>query len=139
MYMRDRGRGGCAGLRSHLKRRAVSGIGATRLASQAASATMRLMRAIHPGEVLREEFLVPMGSRAHALAMALHVPAPCIDDVVRERRAISADTAVRLARCFGTGAAFWMGLQADYEMALARKALAAELRSITPRRDAVAA
>lgn len=90
------------------------------------------MRPIHPGEVLREEFLLPMGLSAHALAMALHVPAPRINDIVRERRAVTADTAMRLARFFGTSAEFWMGLQADYEMALARDALADALASIRP-------
>lgn len=78
------------------------------------------MRPIHPGEVLREEFLLPMGVSAHALAMALHVPAPRINDIARERRAVTADTAMRLARYFGTSAEFWLGLQSDYEMARAR-------------------
>ena len=74
------------------------------------------MRAIHPGEILREEFLVPLNLSANALAIALGVPAPRINDVVRERRGISADTALRLARYFGTSAEFWMGLQADYDL-----------------------
>jgi addiction module HigA family antidote len=90
------------------------------------------MRPIHPGEVLREEFLVPLGMSANALAMALHVPAPRINDVVRERRGITADTALRLARFFGNSAAFWMGLQDDYDLVVARKALNAVLKSITP-------
>lgn len=58
----------------------------------------------HPGEVLREEFLLPLGLSAHALALALHVPATRINDIVRERRSITADTAARLARYFGTTA-----------------------------------
>lgn len=74
------------------------------------------MRPIHTGEVLREEFLLPFGLTAHALAMALQVPAPRINDVVRERRAVTADTALRLAKYFGTSAEFWMGLQADFDM-----------------------
>lgn len=90
------------------------------------------MRPIHPGEVLREEFLLPMGLSAHALAMALHVPAPRINDIVRKQRAVTADTAMRLARFFGTSAEFWMGLQSDYEMACAREALADVLAGITP-------
>lgn len=90
------------------------------------------MRPIHPGEVLREEFLLPLGLTAHALAMALHVPAPRINDIVRERRAVTVDTAMRLGRFFGMSPEFWMGLQADYEMANARKALASELNSIKP-------
>ena len=88
------------------------------------------MRPIHPGEVLREEFLIPMEISAHALAMALHLPAPRINDIVRERRKVTADTALRLSVYFGTSAEFWMGLQADYEMALARESLTDALASI---------
>lgn len=78
------------------------------------------MRPIHPGEILREEFMVPMGLSANALAIALRVPAPRINDIVRERRAVSADTALRLARYFGTSAEFWLGLQSDYDMKIAQ-------------------
>ena len=74
------------------------------------------MRPIHPGEVLREEFMVPLSLSANALAMALRVPTPRINDIVRERRGITADTALRLARYFGTSAEFWLGLQSDFEM-----------------------
>ncbi|HZV55441.1 MAG TPA: HigA family addiction module antitoxin [Rhodocyclaceae bacterium] len=74
------------------------------------------MRPIHPGEILREEFLVPLNLSANALAIAVGVPAPRINDVVRERRGITADTALRLSRYFGTSAEFWMGLQADYDL-----------------------
>lgn len=91
------------------------------------------MRPIHPGEVLREEFLLPLGLTAHALSMALHVPAPRINDVVRERRAVTADTALRLAKYFGTSAEFWMGLQADFDMATARAAMTDVLSRITCR------
>ena len=90
------------------------------------------MRPIHPGEILYEEFLLPMGMTAHALAMALHVPAPRINDIVRQRRSITADTAMRLGRFFGVSAEFWMGIQADFDMARARDALAAELAAIRP-------
>jgi len=96
------------------------------------------MRPIHPGEVLREEFLLPMGLSAHALSVALHVPAPRINDIVRERRGVTADTAMRLARYFGTSADFWMGLQSDHEMAVARTELADALASITPRQPIAA-
>jgi addiction module HigA family antidote len=82
------------------------------------------MRPIHPGEVLREEFLTPLGISANALAMNLQVPAPRINDIVRERRAVTADTALRLAKFFGTSAEFWTGLQADYDTAYARMKLA---------------
>jgi len=74
------------------------------------------MRAIHPGEVLQEEFLIPMGITAHALAMKLHVPAPRIHDIVNEKRAVSIDTALRLARYFGTTAEFWLNLQQRYAL-----------------------
>jgi addiction module HigA family antidote len=77
------------------------------------------MRPIHPGEILREEFMVPMGLSANALAIALRVPAPRVNDIARERRAISADTALRLSRYFGTSAEFWLGLQSDYDMKIA--------------------
>ena len=79
------------------------------------------MRPIHPGEILREEFLIPMNLNAHALAKALCVPAPRINDVVRERRGVSADTALRLARYFGASAEFWLGLQADFDLKTANK------------------
>ena len=78
------------------------------------------MRPIHPGEVLREEFLVPLKITAHALAVALNVPAPRINEVVRERRAVTVDTALRLAQYFGTSAEFWLGMQTDFDMAKAR-------------------
>ena len=97
------------------------------------------MRPIHPGEVLREEFLVPLGLTAHALAMALQVPAPRINDIVRERRTVTVDTAMRLARYFGMSAQFWLGLQTDHDMALARDALADVLASIKPRQAATRA
>ena len=64
------------------------------------------MRPVHPGEILREEYLAPLGMSAHALAMALHVPAPRINDIVRERRTVTPDTALRLARYFDTTAQF---------------------------------
>ena len=97
------------------------------------------MRPIHPGEILREEFLIPMNLTAHALALALHVPAPRINDITRERRGVTADTAIRLARFFNMSPEFWMELQAGYEMALARQNLAGELKSIKPFQSAVAA
>lgn len=74
------------------------------------------MRAIHPGEILREEYLVPLNLTAHALAMALRAPASRINDIVRERRAVTPDTALRLARCFGTTAQFWLNLQSSYDL-----------------------
>jgi antitoxin HigA-1 len=77
------------------------------------------MRPIHPGEVLREDYLVPLGMSVNALANALNVPAPRINDVVRGRRGVSADTAMRLARYFGSDARSWLNLQAAYDLRLA--------------------
>ena len=73
------------------------------------------MRAVHPGEVLREEYLVPLGVSAKALATALGVPATRIHEIVKERRGVTADTAERLARHFGGDAASWLAMQADYD------------------------
>ena len=77
------------------------------------------MRPVHPGEILREDYLVPLGLSASALAKALHVPAPRINDIVRERRGITADTALRLARYFGGDARSWLNLQAAYDLRVA--------------------
>ncbi len=79
------------------------------------------MRPIHPGEILREEFLVPLKMSAHALALELKVPAPRINDIVRERRGISPDTALRLARYFGNTPQFWMNLQTSYDLKCAER------------------
>ncbi|WP_305790634.1 HigA family addiction module antitoxin [Candidatus Endoriftia persephone] len=79
------------------------------------------MRPIHPGEILREEYLEPLGMSANALATALRVSAPRINDVVRERRGITVDTALRLARYFNTTPMYWMNLQAAYELKAARR------------------
>ena len=90
------------------------------------------MRPVHPGEILREEFLKPLNLSANALAIDLHVPAPRINDIVREKRGITADTALRLARYFGTGAEFWLGLQDDYDLKICRKQLHDTLNRIAP-------
>lgn len=95
---------------------------------------MNKMRPIHPGEVLREEFLVPLGLSAHALSQALRIPAPRVNDIVRERRSVTPDTALRLARHFGTTAQFWMNLQASYDLKIAaRKAGARINKEVEPR------
>ena len=78
---------------------------------------------VHPGEILREEFLVPLQMTPHALSLALQIPATRINDIVLERRAITTDTALRLACYFGNTAEFWMGLQMDYDMAIVRHSL----------------
>ena len=81
------------------------------------------MRPIHPGENFQEEFLVPLGLSAHALAMELKVPAPRINDIVRERRAVTPDTALRLARYLGTTAQFWLNLQTRYDIEIQKDRL----------------
>jgi antitoxin HigA-1 len=91
------------------------------------------MRPVHPGEVLREDFLKPLGMRANALAKALSVPAPRINDVVRERRGISADTAMRLARYFGGDARSWLNLQAAHDLRVAEISSARRIaREVSP-------
>ena len=87
---------------------------------------------IHPGEILREEFLKPMKMSVYQLAKALHVPAPRVNDVVLQRRGITADTAVRLAKFFGTSEQFWLGLQSAYEVSLVKNERRDEIDRITP-------
>lgn len=87
---------------------------------------------MHPGEVLREEFLVPTGMTVYALAKSLHVPVTRIDQIVKERRSITGDTALRLAKRFGTSAEFWMRLQADYDLRAAREAVGKAIDDIQP-------
>jgi len=77
---------------------------------------------IHPGEILREEFMKPRDLSQNALARALNVPPRRINEIVLEKRGLTADTALRLARFFGTSAELWTGLQADYDLRLARQA-----------------
>jgi len=95
------------------------------------------MRPVHPGEILREDYLLPMSLSANALAKALHIPAPRINDIARERRGITADTAMRLARYFGGDAQSWMNLQAIYDLRLAELAAAEQIfNEIEPRQAA---
>jgi antitoxin HigA-1 len=93
------------------------------------------MRPIHPGEILREEFLVPLGMSSHALALELKVPAPRLNDIVRERRSISPDTALRLARYFGTTAQFWLNLQMSYDLKLVEREKGAKIELEVPTRS----
>lgn len=90
--------------------------------------------AIHPGEILKEEFMEPLSLTAYRLAKDLHVPAPRIHDLVRGKRSISADTAIRLGIYFGLPAQFWMNLQTDYDLRLAKSA--SSLQNVTPRKAA---
>src|ERR1700684_168632 len=89
----------------------------------------------HPGEVLGEEFLNPLGMSANALATALRVPATRIGAIVKGERAVTADTALRLARFFGTSPEFWMNLQATHDLTKARQENGKTIeRDIRPRR-----
>lgn len=75
--------------------------------------------AIHPGDILRTEFMEPLGITAYRLAKELHVSAPRINDLVRGKRSITADTAIRLGKFFGTSPQMWLNLQNDYDLRLA--------------------
>ena len=91
---------------------------------------MKKLRNIHPGEVLLEEFLLPMAISQNALARAIAVPPRRINEIVLGKRAITADTALRLARAFGTSESFWMGLQADFDLEEARSGIARSLKQV---------
>ena len=86
---------------------------------------------VHPGEVLREEFLRPMDLSAYAVARAIGVPRTRIERLANEQTAVTADTALRLAKYFGTSAAFWMGMQAQHDLERAEDGLGRDLRKIT--------
>ena len=91
---------------------------------------MAKLKNIHPGEILLEEFLIPMNVSQNALARGIAVPPRRINEIVLGKRAISADTALRLARYFGTSEQFWMGLQSDYDLEEARKQLGRKIDAI---------
>jgi len=92
------------------------------------------MRPIHPGEILREEYLVPLDISVNALAKALNVTPARMNEIVRERRGVTADTALRLARYFGTDARSWLNLQAAYDLRVAEIAQARRITAtIRPR------
>ncbi len=84
---------------------------------------MKRLRNIHPGEILLEEFLRPMDLSQNAIARAIGAPPRRINEIVLGKRGITADTAIRLAKHFGTSEQFWMGLQADYDLEEARRGM----------------
>lgn len=96
------------------------------------------MRPIHPGEIIKEEYLEPLNMSVNALAVALRVPASRINDVVRQKRGVSIDTALRLARYFNTTAQFWMNLQISYDLKIARQNMKNIEDEIIPLQTAVA-
>ena len=92
------------------------------------------MRAVHPGEVLREEYLKPLGLSANALAKALRVPASRVNDIVLERRGVTVDTALRLVRYFGGDVQSWLNLQTAYDLKVAERTTAATIaREVDPK------
>ena len=86
------------------------------------------MRPVHPGEILREEYLLPLGMSVNALAMQLRIPATRLHEITKERRSVTADTAMRLARYFGGDAQSWLNLQSSYDLRNAEIQRAAEIR-----------
>ena len=92
--------------------------------------TMQKLPNIHPGEVLLEEFLIPMAISQYKLAKDLMIPQTRVSEIVKRKRRITADTALRLSKYFGTSAKFWLGLQDDYDLEESENLLAAELREI---------
>jgi antitoxin HigA-1 len=99
-------------------------------------ATETIMPPVHPGEILLTEFLEPLGVSQYQLARSVSVPARRINEIVHGQRRISADTALRLARFFGTSERFWMNLQARYDLELVRDRLGTALDNIQPFRTA---
>jgi antitoxin HigA-1 len=97
------------------------------------STTTELLPNPHPGEILLEEFLRPMELSQTALANAIHVPPRRINEIVLGKRAITADTDLRLARYFGMSEGFFLGLQTDYELMARRRQIADQLKAIRPR------
>ena len=87
---------------------------------------------VHPGEILKEEFLKPLKLSVYRLAKEIRVPAPRVNDIVLRKRGISADTAVRLAKFFGTSEQFWLGLQSAYEVSLIKSECHDEIDRIKP-------
>jgi addiction module HigA family antidote len=94
---------------------------------------------VHPGEVLREDFLRPLNLSPYTVARAVGVPRTRIERLAKEQTPVTADTALRLGRYFGTSATFWMGIQAQYDLERAEDELGATLRKIAPAREAKSA
>lgn len=91
---------------------------------------MRDYPPIHPGEILLEDFLKPMNVSQYRLAKDIHVPGRRINEIVKGKRAITADTALRLSRFFGTSEGFWLGLQSDYDLEITKATLKEEIKKI---------
>ena len=92
----------------------------------------RKLKLAHPGKILREEFIEPVGLSAYALAKALDVPLPRVNDIVREKRAISPEMAVLLSAYFGTSDGYWINLQAHYDLKMAKDRVRKHAARISP-------
>lgn len=101
--------------------------------SKSSTTMSELLPNPHPGEILLEEFLKPMGINQNAIARAAHVPPRRINEIVLGKRAVTTDTDLRLARYFGMSEGFFLGLQADYDLMVGRREIEGDLRSISPR------
>ena len=95
---------------------------------------MQTLAPVHPGEILQEEFLVPLGVTNNELAMSIRVPASRIDQIVKGKRSITADTALRPAQYFGNSPQFWMNLQSQYDLSVATAAIDQIRREVVRRR-----
>lgn len=104
--------------------------------SRSSTTTARRMPNPTPGDILRKEFLEPMGLSQNALARAIKVPPRRINEIVLGKRAVTADTDLRLARYFGLSEGFWLGIQADFDLMQRRREIGSELVSIRPREAA---
>lgn len=100
------------------------------MTTETSEPTMKTLPNIHPGEVLLEEFLTPMGISQNALARAAGVPPRRINEIVLGKRRVTADTAVRLAAALGTSERFWLGLQADFDLEEAHRSLGSAVQNI---------
>lgn len=99
---------------------------------------MRTLPNIHPGEVLQEEFLIPLNLTAYRLSKDTFIPQTRISQIVKGQRKITADTALRLSQYFGTSAKFWLGLQDDFDLEEEKEHIKADLKVINPYRENVA-
>jgi len=94
------------------------------------------MRPVHPGEILREDYLASLGLSVNAVAIALRIPATRVHEIVKERRAVTPDTALRLGRYFGTDAQSWLNLQSSYDLKVAAREIGDKIKREVPPRTA---
>jgi addiction module HigA family antidote len=99
---------------------------------------MTKLKPIHPGEILREEFMIPFGLNPNRLALALRVPPPSIYEIVKEERGISPEMALRLGRFFGTTPEFWLNLQTHYDLSIARREVEDKIKRDVQPKEVVA-